>query len=291
MFSWDEKLGPLYYGEPVECSLVILSNGHSHIKGKIVCSLCCRKDKLKTRCDVKQCRAWGSKEGHHFHVTCARQAGLGVAVEGQTRALTCFQHKKFEHSLKARIQELIGIENTRSGAQLERIDKPMPMFHASRMFRTSMDIIKCLGWAWRWAEWWVEFGEEDDPAMVSTTPESRCEDARRCRLAAFGAALRNRSYDTEIGDDRVALDRALRAILNTQSLVGVLERKEIELCAEWLARTYRSNHSLLGLGEHAIPVGDEGRALHLDDKSPKYELGERPLPGRQPPSNGEVFEP
>ena len=46
--------------------------------------------------------------------------------------------------------------------------------------------------------------------IVHSTPESRCEDARRCRLAAFGAALRNRDYDQEEGDDTGSHPPAIR---------------------------------------------------------------------------------
>jgi hypothetical protein len=57
----------------------------------------------------------------------------------------------------------------------------------------SVKILAIFGWAWRWAEWWVEEGENfksscelDGQGDISSnsTRESRCADARRCRLAS-----------------------------------------------------------------------------------------------------------
>jgi hypothetical protein len=131
---------------------------------------------------------------------------------------------------------------------------------------------------------------KEELKIVVSTPESRCADARRCRLAAFGAALRNRDYDTENGFDNEALTRALRAVLNTKSLVGPLEKFEIDFFTEWLARAYRSKSRLLGFGDDKIKVVEDAFCLHADDKSPKCILGSRPLPGKKPVAVGQVFE-
>ena len=85
-------------------------------------------------------------------------------------------------------------------------------------------------------EWWVQHGSTWEPLLepgqveaemtaeelriIESTKDSRMNDARKCRLAAFGAALRNRNYDKENGFNTEALERALRALLHTQSLVG-----------------------------------------------------------------------
>jgi hypothetical protein len=166
--------------------------------------------------------------------------------------------------------------------------------------------MKMLGWAWRWAEWWVEYGDNWEPLLepcekeenmtkeelkiVDSTRESRCEAARKCRLTALSAALRNREYDKEEGDDTVALDRALRALLHTPELVGPLESYEIDFFAEWLGRAYRSKSRLLGYGEDKIPIKDSIGTVHIDDKSPKYIIGSRRLPGKQELPDGTVFE-
>lgn len=126
--------------------------------------------------------------------------------------------------------------------------------------------------------------------IVESDPESRCSDARRCRLSAFGAALRNRCYDEEEGDNREPLERALRAIFSTPSLTGPLKRTEIEFYVTWLVLAYRSKSPLLGFGDDKIPVATDGFCMHIEDGSPKYELGSRPLPGKTMPLKG-VFEP
>jgi hypothetical protein len=167
--------------------------------------------------------------------------------------------------------------------------------------------LRILGWAWRWAEFWVEKNSTWEPLLepgqkeenmtraqlkiVESSPISRCQDARRCRLAAFGAALRNRNYDEE--DDKFdndSLSRALRAVLNTKSLVGPWKDFEIDFLIDWLARAYRSKNRLLGLGDDKIPVASDGFCAHIDGNSPKFELGNRPLPGKAPLKNDEVFE-
>jgi hypothetical protein len=102
--------------------------------------------------------------------------------------------------------------------------------------------------------------------------------------------LRNREYDKEEGDDTVALDRALRALLHTPELVGPLESYEIDFFAEWLGRVYRSKSRLLGYGEDKIPIKNSIGTVHMDDKSPKYILGSRRLPGKQELPDGTVFE-
>merc|ERR1712087_658654 len=132
---------------------------------------------------------------------------------------------------------------------------------------------------------------EEELKIVNSTPESRCEDARQCRLSALGAALRNRDYDKEEGDDQEPLERALTAVLNVRSLVGPLKKKEIEFFVTWLALAYRSKSPVLGFGNEKTPVADDGFCVHQADGSPKYELGpNQPLPGKVEPLKG-VHEP
>jgi hypothetical protein len=174
----------------------------------------------------------------------------------------------------------------------------MSFAHASRLFQWAITVMQSLGWAWRWEEWWADNGDTWEPLLevgqreedmtdeelkiVKSTPESRRDDVKKCQLGAFGAALRNRDYDVEEGDDRIALDRALKAVLSTPSLVGPLKKNEIEFFADWLGRAYRAKSSLLGYREDKIPVATEGKEVFYEDGSPKFELGSRPLPGKQP---------
>jgi hypothetical protein len=98
-------------------------------------------------------------------------------------------------------------------------------------------------------------------------------------------------YDRPTGGfDRQALDRALRAVLNTASLVGPLKNNEIEFFVDWLGRAYRSRSVLLQLGDNKNIVANDGVCVHLKDKSPKYELGDRPVPGKRILGGREIFE-
>ena len=182
----------------------------------------------------------------------------------------------------------------------------MTFSDASRLLNAAIQVMRTLGWSWRWGQWWVDYDSSWEPFLepwqderkmtneelkiVESTRESRCEDARRCRLAAFGAALRNRDYDTANGFSDRALDRALRAILHTQSLVGPLTQVEIDFFVEWLGRAYRSKSRLLYFGEYKNQVSQDSEFCVHSDKSPKYALGERPVPGSQELAEGAVFE-
>lgn len=219
----------------------------------------------------------------------------------------CYFHGGCEYNLRARLEDLIEIEKRRAGKRLARADAPMSFADASRLLNHAIVVMGILGWAWRWAEHWVEHGSNWEPLLepgemeemmtkkqlkiVDSTPESRADDARKCRLEAFGAALRNRAYDTEAGFDHNSLKQALTAVLSTKSLVGPLRDVEIEFFTDWLSRAYRSKSKVMGLGEDKIKVASDGCCVHTLDKSPKYELGNRPLPGKAPLEPHEVFEP
>jgi hypothetical protein len=223
-----------------------------------------------------------------------------------------------ETNLRARLEDLLEVETKRAGKGFKHQDQPMTFTDASRLLNGAIYAMRVLGWAWRWAEWWVEYGSNWEPLLeqgqkeedftkeelkiVESTRESRREDARRCRLAAFGAALRNRDYDVSDenyrgdldfagGFDHISFERALRAILHTKSLVGPLTEKEIEFYVEWLGRAYRSKSKLLGLGDDKIKIGVRGDfCSHKKDGSFKYVLGSRPLPGKQDLPGNQVFE-
>jgi hypothetical protein len=205
------------------------------------------------------------------------------------------------------MEDMVEIEKRRAGKDNSRSDYPMTFSDGSRILNAAILVMKILGWAWRWAELWVDYNSSWEPLLepgqnerkmtkeqlkiIDSTRESRCADARRCRLAAFGAALRNRNYDTPEGFNQVALDRALRAILHTKSLVGPLEGWEIDFFVEWLGRAYRSKSRLLGFGEDRIPIsGTNEYCVFKDSQTPKFELGDRTLPGLQELPEGTFFE-
>ncbi len=286
-----------------------MANGVKHIQGKQFCVLCGRQDKAKVQCNhphkknAKGCKAI-------MHATCARQAGLEVSSpEGSVYNFRCFQHSECSFTFRAFLEDMIEFEKLRSGNGLTATGKPMSNECVSNIFNSGIRVLNSLGWAWQWASWWVRHGDNWEPFLepgeveenmtdeelrkVESTPTSRREDARKCRLAAFGAALRNRSYDKEKGDNMVPLSNALRAIMSTPSLVGPLMKVEIEFFVDWLGRIYRSKSPLLGFGDAKIPVAEKWTnncPVFFEDKSAKFELGARPLPGKQCLRKGQIFE-
>lgn len=292
-------------GIVVDCSNTAMANGKDHVNHQHRCTLCGLKNGAKVDCSVVGCVAPGGRRNPcKFHITCARQAGLEVLSEDFS--VKCFKHVDCTFVLRARLEDLREIELTRFTGKTFRASAPITWGHASDLFHASVNIMRTLGWAWRWAEWWVELGDNWEPLLepgqveeemtdeelkkIDSNPQSRCRDARLCRLAAFGAALRNRDYDKEDGDDQDPLERALTAIMNTKSLVGPLKKSEIEFFVTWLALAYRSKSPMLGFGDDKTPVASESFCVHQEDGTPKYELGSRPLPGKAEPQKG-VFEP
>ncbi|CAJ1958890.1 unnamed protein product [Cylindrotheca closterium] len=301
---------------PKDCSAdfsnVVMSNGQGYIQGKIPCYLCGKSRGMKRRCSHVDCRARGEKrQAYHFHVSCARQAGYEVNHDDDSNDqeefyVRCYEHGGNEYNLRARLEDLIEVERRRAGKKFGKADSPMSFSDASRLLNCAMLVNRILSWAWRWAELWVEHNSTWEPLLepgqveakmtkaqlkiVESTPQSRCKDARRCRLTALGAALRNRNYDDGDSFDNESLKRALHAVLHTKSLVGPWKDFEIDFIADWLARAYRSKSRLLGLGDDKIPIGNAGFCYHTDDKSPKFELGSRPLPGKATLEDGKVFE-
>ena len=291
----------------VNVSNVVMSNGRGLVKAKQICHLCGLPNGLKAQCSDTNCRANGEKRHpYRFHVTCAREAGYEVDEEPASFFVKCYFHGACEYNLRARLEDFMEVEKRRAGNSFGKSEAPMTFSDGSRILNQAMVVMRMLGWAWRWAEHWVEWGSNWEPLLepgqkeekmtkkelkiIDSTPESRAEDARRCRLSAFGAALRNRSYDTENGFDNDSLCRALTAVLSTQSLVGPLSQDEICLSVDWLSRAYRSKSKFLGFGEDKTIVATDGFCVHRVDKSPKYELGDRPLPGKTLLEPDQVFE-
>lgn len=284
-----------------------MAHGNGFIQDKQRCIVCGFTYGARVQCMKDGC------DSGWMHVTCARAAGFEVSHDDDKSEsgfiLKCFHHSENANNFRAMLEDLLEVEICRSKAK--KFDKgfyPMTWDHAASLYHSAVNILRVLGWAWRWADWWVADGDtwepllEDDQVeeemtqeelkIVPSTPESRCEDARKCRLAAFGAALRNRDYDKVEGGDEQPLERALRAILSVPSLVGPLKKKEIEFHTLWLSLAYRSKSPLLGFGDDKIPVADKDICLHIADGSPKYELGSRPLPGLAEPENDKTnFEP
>ncbi|CAB9514837.1 Protein Jade-1 [Seminavis robusta] len=303
-----------------DLSQLVMSDGRGFVRAKDACFLCGKARGLKEPCAEEECHY--ADAGNHkmpfFHPTCARQAGLEVKDDSSRDEIfyvKCYRHGGNEFNLRARIEDLLEIETKRAGKNFANQDAMMTFSDASRIFNASILVMRVLGWAWRWAEWWVEYGSNWEPLLepgqdetkmtkkekkiVDSTQGSRRDDARLCRLAAFGAALRNRAYDVEDngdpdfmgGFDHRSLEQALRAVLNTPSLVGPLEDYEIDFLVDSLGRAYRSKSRLLGYGDLKVDLGKAGTfCFHKKDESPKGVLGDHPLPGKQLLRDGQVFE-
>ncbi|GKY91265.1 hypothetical protein MPSEU_000099100 [Mayamaea pseudoterrestris] len=310
---WHPKPRLLLTGK-VDLSDVVMSEGMRLVAPGHVCLLCGQKIGLTVLCDHPDCYYIinGERFRSAFHATCARQAGLEVnsTDDGLDRPyVKCYRHGGNEFNLRAKLEDLIELEKDRAGPSLTRTEQPMKFAHATKLMHLAIPVMRMLSWAWRWAEFWVDYdstwevlvedgqNEEDlskeELKIVNSTRMSRCLDARRCRLAAFGAALRNRNYDNEDGSDydRDSFERALRRILETTSLVGPLHDFEMDFYIQWLSLAYWSKSTAMGLGSDKIEMrkpytSEKSLAMkgsfsyHFEDGSPKFELGDRTLPGK-----------
>lgn len=142
-----------------------MTHGNGFVQEKVRCALCGNKSGLKMRCSQPQCRAWGERaRPFMFHPTCARQAGLEVSAGGDDEELSfsvrCHQHSGCEWAYpRSFLEDLIEIERGRGGQRLESTNsRTMSLAHFSRLFNASLRVLHSLGWAWRWAEWWVLYG-------------------------------------------------------------------------------------------------------------------------------------
>jgi len=306
-FRWHPKT---FFDEDgvLNCTNIIMANGQRHIEGSQFCGLCGHKERVKVQCKFpmgpkKQCP-------ERFHATCARQAGLEVSNDNPEveMSLMCFNHGRCDFAFRALLEDMIEFEKVRAGNDLSRSGGSMKLECASNIFNSGIRVLRSLGWSWQWSKWWVKYGDNWEPLLeegqseasmtkeqlkiVESSPTSRRDDARKCRLAAFGAALRNRDYDKTPGDDRVPLHNALRAIFSISSLVGPLSKVEINFFVEWLGRIYRSKSPLLVLGDDKASVNEKndiGSPVYFSEDSPKFQLGVRTLPGKHI-RNGFVFE-
>ena len=282
----------------LDCSRITMSNGQDLLDHRHPCKLCGRHDGAKVIC--QGCPKSSKYAKNYYHVTCARQAGLQVNKDDAGYHFKCFEHVECMYVFRAFLEDLKQIEIDRSPNQ-DTFEPTIPITwnHASHLLNFAVCIMRTLGWAWRWADWWIKFGDNWEPLVedldavasmtkeelkiVRSTKQSRSVDAQNCRLAALGAALRNRDYDTEDGGvDQESLGRALADLLGTESLVGPLTYDEIDFLTTWLILAYRSESPLLGFGTDKIPVAAGGSDLKDGSGSafPESELGSRRLPGK-----------
>ena len=192
-FRWQQRV----YLDPntliCNCNDVVMTHGRGFINEKHTCELCGSKDGMKIQCAEPCCRGWGElRKPPSFHATCARQAGLEVENRpredgyGYDFYVKCFRHGSNMFNLRARLEDLIEIEKRRSGKVLESKDtKTMSFVHASRLLNASILVLHTLGWAWRWAEWWVLYRDSWEPLLEAVHVLKRVVELRighRARL-------------------------------------------------------------------------------------------------------------
>lgn len=128
-----------------------------------------------------------------FHVTCARQAGLEVA-DGEP--LKCFNHVRCQYVLRARLEDMMWAEKSRHKNEAFKPNAPIHWNHAATLLNFAIDVLRTVGWAWRWSEWWIRDGDNWEPfecdnkddtsdeelKIVNSTPQSRAIDAKCCQL-------------------------------------------------------------------------------------------------------------
>jgi hypothetical protein len=79
--SWNKKTFLEDSGK-VNCYNVVMANGKSLIMAHIECQLCGEKSGLKSKCGKTNCCYTTEKKlAPHFHISCARQAGLELSSD------------------------------------------------------------------------------------------------------------------------------------------------------------------------------------------------------------------
>ncbi|GAX25359.1 protein Jade-1 [Fistulifera solaris] len=160
----------------VNCSDVVMANGKGLILAQSRCFLCGQSDGLKIRCSDDCCSRQRNSEQSFYHVTCARQAGLEVNVSGDDDLIfymKCYKHCGNDFNFRAKIEDLLEIEKRRSGKLLSKYHMPMTFSHAQRLLNSAIQVMRTLGWAWRWAEWWVDYDSSWEPLLEPGQIESK----------------------------------------------------------------------------------------------------------------------
>jgi len=291
----------------VDLTNKILTKGNAFLQNARACALCGNKGGLKRECGWEKCRLV-------FHATCARQAGFSVSpgmLGEKTFNVGCMAHSDPEVNLRARIEDLLDVEACRVSSDTSSEGVPLTHDDCSKMLAASIQIMQILGWAWRWEEWWEtdyyrwepflphlkegesedDYSDEEKRIIPHNTKRRRQADSKKCQLKELAAALRNRNYDTPDGFDVVSLRRALRTLLETDTVVGPLKDFEKDFLLEWMERAYKSKSRNLGFGDDKVEIGNNSAKFCFDftgkQKSPKFELGNRPLPGKMEGCSGD----
>jgi len=135
----------------IDTTNIVMSHGQGFHLGKQPCLVCGLKSGAKVHCSMEGCT-----EGV-MHVTCARAAGFEVNHrDDKGFYVHCFHHSENGNNLRARMENLLELEVDRSpNKHLDEYCRlPMTWKHAAALYHAAVNVLRVLGWAWRWAEWW-----------------------------------------------------------------------------------------------------------------------------------------
>jgi hypothetical protein len=140
----------------VDASDIVMNHGNGFVLENHPCIVCGRKKGSRIKCSMEDC-----KHGL-MHVTCARAAGFEVSHSDNVKGgfyLRCFHHSQNANNLRARLEDLLEVEISRSSSKTgyKKFDKgfqPMTWDHAASLLHSAVTVLRVMGWAWRWADWW-----------------------------------------------------------------------------------------------------------------------------------------
>ena len=90
----------------------------------------------------------------------------------EPNVVKCYRHGGNEFNFRARLEDLLEIEIKRAGRGYVNQDAPMTFPDASRLLNGAILVMRVLGWAWRWSEWWVQYGSNWEPLLEAGQNEA-----------------------------------------------------------------------------------------------------------------------
>ena len=154
-----------------------------------------------------------------MHLGCARQAGFDVTPSGRyggedrfgprdgvvSGNVACLEHSTGDDfGLRARLKALVDLEENATKRQ-----KIGPKKFSGECFHAACRVIQCLSWAWRWADWWVGHGGEEQR-------ERRGTKRRRAARNEAAKSGEDRKEEAEERIDELTRTRALGYAIRTR---------------------------------------------------------------------------
>lgn len=169
--SWNPQCQAVEEGDStvVNTSQIVMGHGVGFVFENHRCILCGHNSGAKIQCTFENYlneKTYENCAGGRMHVTCARAAGFEVRhVDPDTDAnksgflIRCFHHSESATNLRARLEALLEVEIDRSSCKPDlnkkfRDLRLMSWDHAASLFHSAVSVLRVMGWAWRWAEWW-----------------------------------------------------------------------------------------------------------------------------------------